>query len=747
MSGKRKSKNHQPLSASDLVKIAEEKLGRGQVNEAIESLRSAEAKFKQTAAPGKKVSVPPHIIAAQAALPQLLARAYFTRSLTVDNPRQKFSDLGEAVKYAPGDFRYWLAHGCCCLLIDTPQAAHCDFQKAVQIQPDDELIIHAIALGLLANKRTEETRELLERTPVEKRKISWQRLVSLAGVIGDTDQQGTENGWRFPLLEGMTALARGNYEAALEKFSDWPHFDQNPSDAEAAILATQLFYAGALNFMTQRYQAAYDSFSEAQRLSSSHYFYLPWMAFIDSYCHKIAEQVVETDLPLAVRCWQTVLKISPDDETAKSNLSFANHVTAHRLWRDGDTEGALALWQAALQTDPHNESLLKNLALGFEKLDRKSDGLLHWRSLGRIWRQQFKQRSSEPRFKDRVLKLEQHIIERMIETGQPENEIVSELEAALKLDSENLELRRRTAERMIEIGYPQKALKHLETVERQQGISSDLLTNKASALASLHRFSEAAKTFELAIELDPSNALARRGQTLLLDRQAERADENGDLDRAIETRLKQLELNPVYAPAMVHLGSLYIDLDQIEKAFEWFTRAIANDPDNYHARMKIGEIYLENGYFKQADAEFERAIELKPRFETLHDIAILYLDVDEVKKAIKHFDRAAEVANLDELLDLATHMFDENRNRDADRYLARAKKLDPTHPMPFVIKAINRLRNPFGLLGGGKSLDNLRKDLDFAEKLALTYPEHAKRLDYIRDLRDRLENPLAILGL
>src|SRR5262249_6297930 len=243
----------------------------------------------------------------------------------------------------------------------------------------------------------------------------------------------------------------------------------------------------------------------------------------------------------------------------------------------------------------------------------------------------------------------------------------------------------------------------------------------------------------------PSNALARRGQVLLLARQAGRANEKGDLDQAIEICLKQLAIDPAYTPAMAHLGSLHFELEQGPEEVEWLNRATATAPDNLHLRMSIGETYLENGYFDEAEVEFGRAVALKPTFEILHDIALLYLDEDEVKTSIKYFDRAAEVADMDELIDLATHMFDADRDKDANRYLARAKKLDPTNPMPYVVKAVGQLRDPLSFLLGVKNPDKLRKDLELAEKLAMTYPEHAQDLDFIRDLKRRLESPSRFL--
>jgi hypothetical protein len=93
-------------------------------------------------------------------------------------------------------------------------------------------------------------------------------------------------------------------------------------------------------------------------------------------------------------------------------------------------------------------------------------------------------------------------------------------------------------------------------------------------------------------------------------------------------------------------------------------------------------------------------------------------------------------------MDLATHMFDVDRDKDANRYLARARKLDPTHPMPYVVKALSQLRNPLSLLLGIKNPGKLRKDLDIAEKLAMARSEYAEDLELIRILKERLESPL-----
>ncbi len=741
MAAKKKSKRAQPVPASDLVKLAEDHLQRGQAQEAVEILRSAEAKLKQsTTTPGKKVTIPPHLAAAKAALPGLFARALLARSLAARDPKQRLADLEEAAKRAPGEPLYLLARGATLISLGEAEAAYIEFQKADELRPGDPTILRAYALGLLATGRARQAKELLAQTPEEKRDAGWHRLAILCGMIGGLDAQVPGSGGRrFPLLDGLSRLARGEDEAARLQLSELPALDRNPSDGEAAQLATQSFYSAALDFAAGRYRAAVDGFAESARLAQSHRALLPWLDRIAPFLHKMAEAAVAEDPPLAIRCWQEAINLSPDDAAAQTNLSLAKRAQAQQAWRDGDVQSAIALWQESLKSKPQDERLLKNLAIASEKLDRKDEALTHWRALARLWRQQARSRAEEAGFTERLVRLEQHIAKLMIETDQNPNEVVNELEVAVKFDPDNLELRRQVAERLLEVDRPHQALKHLDVVERLQGASSDLLARKAVVFASQRRRADARKSFERAIELDASNAMARRGYLVLLGEEAASADKREDFDRAIEICQQQIALEPDYYPALSHLASLFFNVDRDAEARELLDRIIKSDPNSWIRRFRVAKKYLEHGFNKEAETEFDRAARLEPGFDCLHDIGVTYLGKNEVKKAIKYLDRAAEVANLDQLLDLADHALDADRPKDADRYLAKAKKLDPTSPMPYLARAINMASNPLSLIFGSSKPDEALKDLNEAERLIEGREGYAKEIEMIRSLKRILE--------
>src|SRR5262249_8149208 len=466
--------------------------------------------------------------------------------------------LEEAIKYAPEEIRYWIGAGACKILLGQSDAARSDFEKAEELRPGDALATRAFALGLLVTGRPSETGDLLQLWPESWRDESFIRLTAIQHLsVGEAGERPVAAIDGDRLLSGLSHLARGENERAREYLASLPPMDHNPSRAGAAQIATQFFYSGWLSFDARHYQAALAAWREANRLSQAHQLRLPWHDRLATLYHKIAETVLEENLPLAIECWQEALKLSPDDKTAQANLAGTKQAQANAAWREGKVEQAVALWNELLKDDPQNERLSRNLAVGSEKLGRKAEALAHWRALARAWRRQAKQRSGEPGFKESLLKVEERVVNLMIETGMEGQEIVSELESALKFDPDNLDLRRQIVEQLLEIGKPKAAIKHLDAMERQGGAAPDLLTQKGMALDMMGRHADAGKTFEQAMALNPSDALTRRNYLIFLTQEALRADKPNNKKRAIEICQQQLSLDQNYEPALALLASLY----------------------------------------------------------------------------------------------------------------------------------------------------------------------------------------------
>jgi tetratricopeptide (TPR) repeat protein len=733
-----KKKRAKQIQPAELIKLAEEHLNRGQVDEAIQNLRLVEKEVQpRVTAGGKKVSTPPHLVAVQAATPLLLARAFSARSLETADSKQKLEDLEEAIKYAPGDIRYRIGAGACKILLGQSEAARSDFEKSEEMRPGDALATRAFTLGLLVTGAVSEAADLLKLWPESWRDASWRRLTAIQQLSAGERPVAASDGDR--LLSGLSHLSRGDNDRAHEELIRLPAMDHNPSRAEAAQIATQFFYGGWLDFDARRYQAALGAWREAYRLSQAHRLRLPWRDRLATFYHKIAETVLGENLPLAIECWQEAVKISPDDKTALANLAAIKQTQANAAWREGKVEQAVALWGELLKDDPQNERLNRNLAVGSERLGRKAEALTHWRALARAWRRHAKQRSGEPGFKEGLLKVEERVVNLMIETGVEGQEIVNELESALKFDPDNLDLRGRIVEQLLEIGKPQAAIRHLDAMERQGGASSGLLTQKGMALDMMGRHADARKTFEQAMSLDPSDALTRRNYLIFLSQEAIRADKRNNIKRAMEICEQQLSLDQNYEPALAFLASLYLDSKRKADAKKMIERIVANDPKSPQKRVLAGSLYLRHNMRKEAEALFKEAVDLEPSPTCFFFIGMNYLEAEEVKPALKYFDRAAEGDDADMLIEIAMHLTEAGYVKESGRYLDKAVKLDPSNPMPHVVKAVGKLLNPMALLLDPKGLKNALKEFDEARRLAAGKDEYKDLASELEDIKRRLD--------
>jgi tetratricopeptide (TPR) repeat protein len=753
---KKKGKIGAQVPVHELVKTAEEQLLRGETDKALHNLRRAEPQLKPRLAPdGKKITVPPHIVAAQAAFPALLARALFEHSFKLANLKQRQTALEEAARLAPAETRYRLALGVCRLLTGDTAGAYADFQKADEMRPNDPAITRAFALGLLATARAREATGVLGSWPRENRDETWYRLNALCNLaegnaeIASLISGNLKSPFASPLLKSLSNLAAGDTAAAQATLDQLPAIDHNPTQAEAAMLAMQLYYSGLVNFAAGRDREAFGNLREASSLARSHSLPLPSPARLAASLHAIAERSFTADAALANDCWQEALKLDPTDKVAQSNLRIASRAQALDAWRAGQTEAAIALWQEALETGAQDERLLRNLAVALEKLERKDEAVIHWRALARLWRQQAKQRASEPGFKDRLLRLEQHLVGLMIETRQDEHEIINELEAAIKLDPDNHELRLQIAEQHLAFGKPHLAVRQLQMVERAQGESADLLARKALALAVSQNRKEAEKTYERAIELEPDNKPVKIGYLTYLGGQAVKADENDDIERAVEICQKQLSVDPNYAPALKHLATLYFDLDKDDEADKLLNRLIETNPQSWQQRVIVGGVYLDFYKNKEAEAHFQKALEIDSSAECHYSIGREYLDANENKKAIKYFDQAAEKAGVDLLLEMAIQLFSNGLTKDGMRFLDKAMKVNPADPEPHIVKALALAGGPLALILGvpsPKKRAQVEKELDEAERLASEHKEFASALSRIKEIRNSLSQTRSLLG-
>jgi len=126
----------------------------------------------------------------------------------------------------------------------------------------------------------------------------------------------------------------------------------------------------------------------------------------------------------------------------------------------------------------------------------------------------------------------------------------------------------------------------------------------------------------------------------------------GHLDRAKQEFEKAIEIDPDYALAWAGLTYVFVDTywyadkepTYIDKAHDASKKAVALAPHLAESHAARGLAYRVAEQFDDAEAEFEKAIELNPRlFEPIHFYAQMARTQGQVEKAVDLFVRAADV--------------------------------------------------------------------------------------------------------
>ncbi|MBI3950968.1 MAG: tetratricopeptide repeat protein [Acidobacteria bacterium] len=661
------------------------------------------------------------------ALRQMLAQAHYQRALRSTSPTR--TDLERAATYDAEQPRYRLALA----LANLASGRAEDVGVWLESSPDEKLTHLSRALQLLAARRTREFKGLQQRLPAEvANDAALVRLQILRHLLVGNAQLAE------PLLTALDPLDRGLYEGiirwmsgdeagALASLSEIPALERNPTPEEAQLLATQFFFLGVRRARAGQLAGARTAWREAQRLALEHELALPWVKRLAAHWQALAAAALaQRDLETALVCFEQALAIEPENKVIASNLRAVRLAQANRLSQQGQLDRAVELWRACAASGLQNEAVLKNLAVACEKLNRMEEAAELWRQLARLWRRQAQDTPADPSLKGQLARLERHAADLMLKIGRPPYEIIDELEAALKIDPSQHEVRRVLADVLLEIGQTQKAVRHLEMIQKQQGTTPQLLAQIGAAYEMAGRSGDARRCYERALELDPKFVPAQRMLLQWMGSRAVDAEHRGDHRQAIEICHRQLEIDPTYTPALSHLAMLHFHRGHKKEAEQMLQRILDIDPNNPNNRGIVGSMYLAMREKKKAKEQFDKAIELDPSELCFFNVGSSYLAHADLKKALAHFDRAIAVGSVDTILDVISALLDYGYIPEAQNYLNMALEREPERPDVYLMKA--------NLLVEQMRLKEAKEVLAQAEALAAN-PKYADVRAEIRSLR------------
>ncbi len=184
------------------------------------------------------------------------------------------------------------------------------------------------------------------------------------------------------------------------------------------------------------------------------------------------------------------------------------------------------------------------------------------------------------------------------------------------------------------------AVKLFDRAIAVNGISAQFYNNRGNTLAALNRIAEARQSYQRAIELNPSLAIAHYGLGLLDYR-------NKNYDGAAQSFRIAVTCAPNWSEAHAQLGNALFQEDKTEEAIDCYRRALALNPNDVQTHSNMGLALYDLGLADEAIEHCRRAIALNPDFASAHNhLGLALLLKGDFATGLPHHEWRWRVSNL-----------------------------------------------------------------------------------------------------
>jgi tetratricopeptide (TPR) repeat protein len=117
-----------------------------------------------------------------------------------------------------------------------------------------------------------------------------------------------------------------------------------------------------------------------------------------------------------------------------------------------------------------------------------------------------------------------------------------------------------------------------------------------------------------------------------------------DVNKAMESYQKAVEINPNFADAYLGLAAVYFLDEKVDEAIKYFKKAIEINPKHVAAYYNLGTMHEYIGQIDEAIASFEKIVEIDPNLEGVYiTLGDLYSEKGDRDKAITAYQKVIEL--------------------------------------------------------------------------------------------------------
>ena len=167
--------------------------------------------------------------------------------------------------------------------------------------------------------------------------------------------------------------------------------------------------------------------------------------------------------------------------------------------------------------------------------------------------------------------------------------------------------------------------------------------NMSRVYDKLKKYEKVIECYEKMLEINPDAHLIRFSISLIY-KKLEKYEKSIELDKKAELKKDDYE-------AHYNRGNAHRDLEQYDRAIEWYKKAIEIKPDYYEAHYNRGNAYYDLEKYEKAIECFDKALEIKPDYyEAYNLMGLAYKGLGEFDRAIECFKKGLEVSPDDDLI-------------------------------------------------------------------------------------------------
>jgi tetratricopeptide (TPR) repeat protein len=255
------------------------------------------------------------------------------------------------------------------------------------------------------------------------------------------------------------------------------------------------------------------------------------------------------------------------------------------------------------------------------------------------------------------------------------NKVAGWLPFVRKLLDESAQKYSRVARTYYEDGNVAKAIGYYERALARAPTNVDILNDLAQLCYENQRLEEAEIFYKRALEEDYFNRRALKGLGFSLHWR-------GDIDEALYTYLRYLDLNGKDYDVLLNLSALFLDSGDDEKAIEFSQRAADADPTKGPPHLNLASAHFNLGNFHEAELSARKAIELERNEDSLRLLGLVLETLGKTQEALAVYVEASTINPTDPYtyLDLARLLNKLGRYSEYLENALKAVELFKDHP-------------------------------------------------------------------